>query len=173
MFAVADGDYYRLLADGDYEVTVTAPGYHTAKKCVTIENKMYVGSGDAVEAQVVNFVLSPEKESVPDDEEAAAQCQLLADVHKSEQQAVEADADDTQDNMMEVSRGNRLSHLEHSHSSHVQSECVCVGGEVYNRKVLHRNGFIFQSATVTVLNTFLYILGLSFLAMTDTSREHL
>nr|KAG5697888.1 hypothetical protein BaRGS_017145 [Batillaria attramentaria] len=71
-----DGDYYRLLADGDYEVTVTAKGYHPTKKCVTVENEMYVGSGIAKEAQVVDFVLTPDTESKPDGGEAAAECTL-------------------------------------------------------------------------------------------------
>lgn len=33
-----DGDYYRLLTNGQYAVSVTAPGYKQQVKCVTVNN---------------------------------------------------------------------------------------------------------------------------------------
>ncbi|KAK7484686.1 hypothetical protein BaRGS_00024094 [Batillaria attramentaria] len=99
ILSLQDGDYYRLLADGDYEVTVTAKGYHPTKKCVTVENEMYVGSGIAKEAQVVDFVLTPDTESKPDGGEAAAECELLADGHAS-QQAVQPDSEGQQEKVL-------------------------------------------------------------------------
>lgn len=62
-----EGDFYRLLADGKYEVTATGKGHHPAKKCVVVHNKIYIGSSEVKEAQVVNFKLIPNTEAKPED----------------------------------------------------------------------------------------------------------
>lgn len=46
-----DGDYWRLLIDGDYRITVCALGYECSTKDVHVKNI------DFEEAQVVDFVL--------------------------------------------------------------------------------------------------------------------
>lgn len=48
-----DGDYYRLLTNGYYAVSVTAPHYKQQVKCVTVKNKPHS------EAQRVDFKLTP------------------------------------------------------------------------------------------------------------------
>jgi len=50
---VQDGDYYRLLTDGDYHVTASMDGYLSSTKLVTVENKHHN------EAKVMNFTLQP------------------------------------------------------------------------------------------------------------------
>lgn len=47
------GDYYRLLLDGDYKVRVVAEGFHPEERCITVANKQMQ------QAQVVNFDLTP------------------------------------------------------------------------------------------------------------------
>lgn len=50
---VQDGDYYRLLTDGDYHVTASMDGYLSSTKLVTVENKHHN------EAKIMNFTLQP------------------------------------------------------------------------------------------------------------------
>jgi len=50
---VQDGDYYRLLTDGDYHITASMDGYLSSTKLVTVKNKHHN------EAQIINFELQP------------------------------------------------------------------------------------------------------------------
>jgi len=50
---VQDGDYYRLLTDGDYHVTASMDGYLSSTKLVTVKNKHHN------EAKIINFTLQP------------------------------------------------------------------------------------------------------------------
>jgi hypothetical protein len=50
---VQDGDYYRLLTNGDYHVTASMDGYLSSTKLVTVENKPHN------EAKILNFTLQP------------------------------------------------------------------------------------------------------------------
>ena len=79
---MADGDYYRLLHNGSYEVTVSAEGYYPATQCVRVENIMNVDSHEAREAEEVDFVLTPTSEDRPkEDAASSAHCQALS--HKA------------------------------------------------------------------------------------------
>lgn len=49
----SEGDFYRVLPAGKYEIIVAAEGYDIAAKNVTVENKVRDS------ALVVNFALSP------------------------------------------------------------------------------------------------------------------
>ncbi|KAE9537864.1 hypothetical protein AGLY_005836 [Aphis glycines] len=51
--SVQDGDYYRLLTNGDYHVTASMDGYLSSTKLVTVENKFHS------EAKILNFNLQP------------------------------------------------------------------------------------------------------------------
>ncbi|XP_027848660.1 carboxypeptidase E-like [Aphis gossypii] len=51
--SVQDGDYYRLLTNGDYHVTASMDGYLSSTKLVTVENKFHS------EAKLLNFDLQP------------------------------------------------------------------------------------------------------------------
>ncbi|XP_015377848.1 PREDICTED: carboxypeptidase E-like [Diuraphis noxia] len=51
--SVQDGDYYRLLTDGDYHVTASMDGYLSSTKLVTVKNKHHN------EAKIINFALQP------------------------------------------------------------------------------------------------------------------
>lgn len=51
--SVQDGDYYRLLTNGNYRVTASVEGFLSVTKFVTVVNKPYN------EAQVLNFTLQP------------------------------------------------------------------------------------------------------------------
>lgn len=53
------GDYYRLLLDGDYKVRVIAEGFHPEERCIAVANK------HMQPAQVVNFDLIPSNEEKP------------------------------------------------------------------------------------------------------------
>uniref|UniRef100_A0A1I7UH66 Peptidase_M14 domain-containing protein n=1 Tax=Caenorhabditis tropicalis TaxID=1561998 RepID=A0A1I7UH66_9PELO len=59
----SEGDYYRILPAGQYEVIVAAEGYDIAAKNVTIENKVRDS------ALVVNFALSPSAEQPSENEQ--------------------------------------------------------------------------------------------------------
>lgn len=83
MLTVTDGDYYRLLKNGDYMVTVKATGYHPAIKCVTVKNVMFVGSGILKEAQKLDFQLTPSSEPNPEDITAVSYCRNLASKQKT------------------------------------------------------------------------------------------
>lgn len=85
---MTNGDYYRLLGNGDYAVTVTAEGYHPSTKCVTVENVMYVGSGTATEAAEVDFTLTPASDAKPEDVAADAVCEHLRHVGQAVQSEV-------------------------------------------------------------------------------------
>lgn len=50
---VQDGDYYRLLTNGEYHVTASMDGYLPSTKLVTVENTNHN------EAQVLNFTMQP------------------------------------------------------------------------------------------------------------------
>lgn len=50
---VQDGDYYRLLTNGDYHVTASLDGYLSSTKWVTVVNKPHT------EAKIINFTLEP------------------------------------------------------------------------------------------------------------------
>lgn len=50
---VHDGDYYRLLTNGDYHVTASMDGYLSSTKWVTVVNKPHA------EAKIINFTLQP------------------------------------------------------------------------------------------------------------------
>ncbi|KAK7112674.1 carboxypeptidase E-like [Littorina saxatilis] len=77
VLSLQGGDYYRLLSDGSYQVTVGADGYHPSVKCVVVKNDMYVGSNDAKEAALLDFTLTPSTEAKPDDAEVSARCEQL------------------------------------------------------------------------------------------------
>ncbi|XP_050531282.1 carboxypeptidase E-like [Daktulosphaira vitifoliae] len=51
--SVQNGDYYRLLTNGEYRITASVDGYLSETKMVTVENKQYN------EAKMLNFVLQP------------------------------------------------------------------------------------------------------------------
>lgn len=72
---MTDGDYYRLLHDGDYQVTVTAEGYHPTTKCVSVQNLMYLNAKEHHQAQEVDFTLTPATEEQVLDKEAEALCE--------------------------------------------------------------------------------------------------
>lgn len=101
---VSDGDYYRLLHDGDYEVTVTAEGYHPSTKCVTVENVMYVGSSVAREAEEVDFTLTPASEDKPEDAAASAQCERLRQAEQAMQSEVK-DVEEEEKTVVKVGAG--------------------------------------------------------------------
>lgn len=65
----SEGDYYRILPAGKYEIIVAAEGYDIATKNVTIENKVRDS------ALIVNFALSPVAE-----EPAEAEQEQIADI---------------------------------------------------------------------------------------------
>lgn len=50
---VHDGDYYRLLTNGDYQITASLDGYLPSTKLVTVQNKYHT------EAKILNFKLQP------------------------------------------------------------------------------------------------------------------
>lgn len=50
---VQDGDYYRLLTNGDYHITASIDGYLSSTKLITVENKHHS------EAKIMNFTLQP------------------------------------------------------------------------------------------------------------------
>ena len=52
-FSVHDGDYWRLLTPGEYEVTVVAEGYEPETKLVEVDDNGHD------EAPVLNFELAP------------------------------------------------------------------------------------------------------------------
>jgi len=56
LFIAKHGDYYRLLIDGDYMVTVSKKGYQPLQQRVTVRNALMQ------KAQDVDFVL---KKDVP------------------------------------------------------------------------------------------------------------
>lgn len=49
--SVQEGDYYRLLTNGDYHITASMDGYLPSTKSVTVKNNPRYG------AMVVNFTL--------------------------------------------------------------------------------------------------------------------
>lgn len=51
--AVQDGDYYRLLTNGDYQITASMDGYLSSTKWVTVVNKPHT------EAKIIHFTLQP------------------------------------------------------------------------------------------------------------------
>ncbi|KAK6187834.1 hypothetical protein SNE40_005771 [Patella caerulea] len=53
-----DGDYYRLLTDGYYQVTTNKTGYHPVTKCVVVSNNPFQG------AQRLDFTLIPSDKKV-------------------------------------------------------------------------------------------------------------
>ncbi|XP_046553552.1 carboxypeptidase E-like [Haliotis rubra] len=65
VFTAADGDYYRLLIDGYYRITVVAPGYHNATRCVRVNNNLEAQRG----AQRVDFELVSSDKPQPSQEE--------------------------------------------------------------------------------------------------------
>ena len=72
-----DGDYYRLLGDGYYNITVHAHGFHNATRCIRVTNSIHVGSEDFVPAPQVDFALTPKDKPTPDDMEATETCNDL------------------------------------------------------------------------------------------------
>ena len=98
--AVAGGDYYRLLHDGGYDVTVSAEGYYPATKCVTVQNAMYLGSNVAREAQEVDFTLAATSGDKPEDAEADAKCNTLGQAVQTEESNEEEEQE-----VMEVGAG--------------------------------------------------------------------
>ncbi|XP_046556906.1 carboxypeptidase E-like [Haliotis rubra] len=65
ILTAADGDYYRLLIDGYYRITVVAPGYHNATRCVRVNNNLEAQRG----AQRVDFELVSSDKPQPSQEE--------------------------------------------------------------------------------------------------------
>ena len=59
--AVRDGDYYRLLTPGDYQLTVSAPGYLSQTQRVHVTNPAQS------EAAVVNFKLEDDRSATSGD----------------------------------------------------------------------------------------------------------
>ncbi|XP_048761309.1 carboxypeptidase E-like isoform X2 [Ostrea edulis] len=53
------GDYYRLLVNGDYKIKVIADGYHPEERCITVANE------HMKEAQIVNFDLTSSDKEKP------------------------------------------------------------------------------------------------------------
>ena len=72
-----DGDYYRLLGDGYYNITVHANGFHNSTRCVRVANSIHVGSEDFTPAPLVNFALTPKDQPNPDNTEAIETCNEL------------------------------------------------------------------------------------------------
>ncbi|XP_046340007.1 carboxypeptidase E-like [Haliotis rufescens] len=74
LVTAAGGDYYRLLIDGYYRVTVVAPGYHNATRCIKVDNNME----EALHAaEIVNFELVSSDKPQPSQEEALQKCEEL------------------------------------------------------------------------------------------------
>ena len=71
MIAVHDGDYWRLLTPGEYELTAVAEGYEPQTKLIEIS------SPEKEEAPILNFELLPETEDqFMDDQEVSQLCDL-------------------------------------------------------------------------------------------------
>lgn len=100
ILSVHDGDYWRLLTPGEYEITVSAPGYSAQNKLVEV-----VDNGHE-EAPVVDFELQPEKEEdimapapkkrsswdvMPPQEEELENEQMLIPVEDVDQEAEDMD----------------------------------------------------------------------------------
>merc|ERR1712226_35026 len=100
ILSVHDGDYWRLLTPGEYEITVSAPGYSAQNKLVEV-----VDNGHE-EAPVVDFELQPEKEEdimapapkkrsswdvMPQQEEELENEQMLIPVEDVDQEAEDMD----------------------------------------------------------------------------------
>ncbi|GFR74407.1 carboxypeptidase E [Elysia marginata] len=77
ILSLEDGDYYRLLGDGFYNITVHAAGFHNSTRCVRVTNSIHVGSEDFVAAPHVDFALTPEDQPKPDETEATEACNEL------------------------------------------------------------------------------------------------
>ncbi|KAK3801983.1 hypothetical protein RRG08_064577 [Elysia crispata] len=77
ILSLEDGDYYRLLGDGYYNITVHAHGFHNATRCIRVTNSIHVGSEDFAPAPQVDFALTPKDKPTPDDMEATETCNDL------------------------------------------------------------------------------------------------
>ncbi|XP_076459516.1 carboxypeptidase E-like [Babylonia areolata] len=93
ILSLKGGDYYRLLPDGVYGVTVSAEGYHPALKCVSVKNDMYLGSNVARQAPELDFTLTPTSEDMPEDMAALNECQQLS----SEPQVMQNEISDVEE----------------------------------------------------------------------------
>ncbi|RUS86156.1 hypothetical protein EGW08_006104 [Elysia chlorotica] len=77
ILSLEDGDYYRLLGDGYYKITVHAQGFHNATRCIRVTNSIHVGSEDFAPAPRVDFALTPSDKPAPDSAEAVEACNEL------------------------------------------------------------------------------------------------
>lgn len=108
ILSLSAGDYYRLLRDGDYQVTISAEGYHPATKCASVRNVMYVGSKEVGHARELDFSLTPVTEDLPKDAPLDTECQRLINKQEEEfaeeQNAIELTEADERQVLREVLR---------------------------------------------------------------------
>ncbi|GFO28630.1 carboxypeptidase e [Plakobranchus ocellatus] len=86
ILSLEGGDYYRLLGDGYYNLTVDVDGFYPSTRCVHVTNTMHVGSEDFIPAPQVDFFLTPEDQPQPERIEAIRTCNdLWSEVHHETQ----------------------------------------------------------------------------------------
>uniref|UniRef100_A0A0B6ZJP1 Peptidase M14 domain-containing protein n=1 Tax=Arion vulgaris TaxID=1028688 RepID=A0A0B6ZJP1_9EUPU len=88
ILSLNDGDYYRLLADGYYRISVHASGFHPSAYCVHIVNTIRLGepSAEMVAAPELNFTLTPDSMPKPDYKDEMMACETLwSDVQQGTQ----------------------------------------------------------------------------------------